>query len=140
MENKKPEHLDVLKVVGIFGCVVGFIGFIFLFVGFGDFETDNFMIGMFLGPMGLFVGIACLMRGFAPEIAKRTIKTSRYIQQENKEDLKDIVNTSADISKDAIKTVVKSVKEGIKDSKFCKHCGAEIDADSKFCSECGKPQ
>ncbi len=27
--------------------------------------------------------------------------------------------------------------EGEKDTKFCKHCGAEIDADSKFCEECG---
>lgn len=140
MENKKPEHLKVLKIIGIIGVVVGIVGFILLITGFGDFETNNFMIGMFLGPFGMFIGIACLMRAFSPELAKGIIKTSKYIQQENKEDLKDIVNTSADISKDAIKTVVKSVKEGIKDSKFCKHCGAEIDADSKFCSECGKPQ
>ena len=57
-----------------------------------------------------------------------------------KEDLKDIVSTSAEIHKDAITSTAKAVKEGLKDTMFCKHCGNEIDVDSKYCRFCGKEQ
>ena len=95
----------------------------------------------------IFCGIACCMistpfffLGFRPEITKMATKSAKYIQDENKEDLKDIVDTTADIAGDAITKTTKAIKKGLKDTKFCKHCGAEIDADSKFCSSCGKEQ
>jgi hypothetical protein len=95
------------------------------------------MIGGFLFPVGIFLCALGFFLGFKSEIAKMHIQSSKYIQQENKEDLKDIANTSAEISSEAITTITKAVKEGTKDKKFCKYCGAEIDGDSVFCSKCG---
>ena len=91
-----------------------------------------------MAALGFFIGFAGLMFGFRPELSKMTIKSAKYIQQENREDLKDLTKTSAEIASDAIKTTTKAIKEGLKDSMYCKHCGAEIDADSKFCKSCGK--
>ena len=87
---------------------------------------------------GLFVGIACLMMGFRPEMTKATIKTAKYIQEQNKEILKDFVSTNAEITSEAVKTTVKAAKEGLKETMYCKYCGKEIDKDSIFCQECGK--
>ncbi len=140
MENKKPGHLVVFKIIGFIGIAVGIFGFILSMVGFGDFESNNFMIGGFLGCFGIFVGVSGLAIGFKPDIARMSTKTARYIQQENKEELKDIVKTSAEISSDAITTVTKAVKDGLNDTVYCKHCGSKIAADSKFCKSCGKEQ
>jgi phosphate/sulfate permease len=65
---------------------------------------------------------------------------AKYIQKENQNDLKEIVNTTADIAKDAVTTTTKAVAHGItnEETMFCKHCGAKIDVDSKFCKSCGK--
>ena len=111
-----------------------------LVTGFGDFSNNNFMIGGFMMCVGMFAGITCLSAGFKPELTRLKTKTTKYIQEENKEDLTDIVSNTADISSEAIKTVTKSIKSGMQDTMFCKHCGKEIDADSKFCNKCGKEQ
>ena len=60
--------------------------------------------------------------------------------EENKDDLKHIADNTADIVNEALTKTAEAFKNGIKDTKFCKHCGAQIDADSKFCSKCGKEQ
>ena len=120
-------------VVGIVGCVISS-------KGFGDFESNNFMIGGIMASIGFFIGISCFATGFIPQMSKLSIKTTKYLQQENKEDLTDIANTSADIAGGAITKTTRAIKKGIKDTKFCKHCGAEIDADSKFCNSCGGEQ
>ena len=73
------------------------------------------------------------MKGLLPEADK-------YIQQENKEDLKDIISTTADIASEAVTKTATEIKQGIEDTIFCKHCGAKIDFDSKFCKKCGKEQ
>lgn len=109
-------------------------------MGFGDFYSNNFIIGGFITVIGLFIGLGCLVSGFHPEIAKMQAKSVKYIRENNKEDLKDIASNSAHISSDAIVTVTKSVKKGLEDTMFCKHCGVEIDKDSKFCKSCGKEQ
>lgn len=141
MENKKPKHLLVLKIIGFIGLFVGIAGFIFVFIGFSNFEITKFMIGGFLGTFGIFIGVSCLTIGFRPEISKMSTKSTRYIQKENQEDLTDIANTSADISKGAITKTARAIKEGFADDKmYCKHCGELIDADSKFCNKCGKEQ
>ena len=139
MENK-PKLFILFKILGLIGVVVSIVAIVLVFTGFGDFESNNFMIGGFLLPVGVFLGVAGLTLGFKPEITKMSLKSKKYIQQENKEDLKDIANTSAKISSEAITTITKAVKEGAKDKKFCKYCGAEIDGDSVFCSKCGKEQ
>ena len=139
-ENKKPKHLLILKIIGIAGLLCAVAGVILVITGFGNFENNNFMIGGFLATFGFFIGFLCTFIGFKPEITKLSTKTAKYIQEDNKSDLKDIVNTSADISSEAITKVSSSVKDGLKNKKFCKECGAEIDLDSKFCEECGKKQ
>ena len=92
------------------------------------------------GAFIVLIAIAILLFGSFDKISKLTIKTTRYIQQENKEDLKDIADNTADIYSDAITKATKAVKKGTKETMFCKFCGAEIDFDSKFCNRCGKEQ
>ena len=142
MENKnnKPTHFLILKILGFVFIAVGIVGIVLSITGFSDFESNNYMIGGLLTCFGLFGGVVCLVSGFRPEIMKITTKSAKYIQQENKEDLTDIANTSADIASGALTKTAKAIKEGIKDNMFCKHCGAEIDKDSKFCKSCGKEQ
>ena len=139
--EKKPHIFLILKIIGFIGVIVGIIGFILTFTGFGDFESNNFMIGGFLATTGMFVGITCLLSGFRPEIARLTTKTTKYIQQENKDDLTDIANTTADISGEAITKTTNAIKKGLeKDKIYCKYCGEHIDVDSIFCNKCGKKQ
>ena len=135
--KKGLKHLLVFKIVGFIGLGVALVGIIKLMNGFGDFSTNNFMIGMFMFPIGMFVGFTCLMIGFRPEMAKLSTKTAKYIQEENKEDLKEIVTTTAEIHNEAVTITAKAIKEGLKDTMYCKHCGKVVDIDSKFCKHCG---
>ena len=138
MKNNAPKHFTIMKLVGLLGAVVLIVGIILTFIGFGDFETNNFIIGGFLSVVGFMTCSIGFMIGFRPEITKMSIKTMRHIQEENKDDLSAIANNAADITSDAVTTTAKAVADGIRDTIFCKHCGARIDADSKFCSSCGK--
>lgn len=140
--NEKPKHFKTFKVIGVIGIIVGIIGWIICFSNFGNFDNPLlFMAGGALGGFGMFVGVACLAIGFRPEMSKMGVKSAKYIQQENKDDLKDIANTTADITGEAVSKVVRSIKDGLDDEKmYCKHCGASIDADSRFCNKCGKEQ
>lgn len=136
--NNKPKHFMIFKIIGLIGIVFAIIGFILTITGFGDFESNNFMIGGFMVVFGLFFGISGLLMGFRPEITKMATKSARYIQQENKEDLSDIATNAADITSEAITKTTKAIKKGLEDKIFCKHCGEKIDSDSKFCNKCGK--
>ena len=138
--NKKPIQFLIFKIAGFLGIIVAVIAFVLIFTGFGDFESNNFMIGAFLLPFGFALAGFGLTMGFKPEIAKMSVKSAKFIQQENKEDLKDIAEDSADIVSGAITKTTEAVKDGLSDKKFCKHCGQRIDTDSKFCSECGEKQ
>lgn len=139
-ENKKPIHFLIFKILGFVFALVSIFGFILVFKGFGDAESNKFMIGGFMSTFGLFLTSVFLVNGFKPEIAKMHAKSTKYIQQENKQNLTDIANTTADISGEAITKTTRAIKKGLRDTKFCKHCGAEIDADSKFCNSCGGEQ
>lgn len=95
------------------------------------------------------------------------IKATKHMMNYSKEDLKDILSTSADIginaekeildnneetmednvtrkaniNKKGIEITTNAIKEGLTRSKiYCKHCGKLIDEDSKFCKSCGKEQ
>lgn len=97
----------------------------------------------------------------------RQIKATKHMMDYSKEDLKDILSTSADIginaekeildnneetmmenatrkaniNKKGIEITANAIKEGLNGSKiYCKHCGKLIDEDSKFCKSCGKEQ
>ena len=138
--NNKPKHFIIFKIIGFIGIILAIIGFVLTFVGFGDFESNNFMIGGFLTTFGLFIGILCLIIGFRPEITKMSVKSAKYIQQENKEDFRDIASNTAEIASEAITKTTTAIKKGLDDKIFCKYCGEKIDSDSKFCNKCGKEQ
>lgn len=142
MNNKKPIVFLVLKILAAVFLCVAIAGIVLTATGFGNFESNNFIIGGFMTAFGVFLTFTCAGIGFMPEMSKLSVKTTKYIQQVNKEDMTDIANTSAEIQSDAVKTIASSVKEGLaeEESKFCKHCGAEIDEDSRFCKKCGKEQ
>ena len=140
MNNNKPKHFIVFKIVGFIGIILAIIGFALTVVGFDDFESNNFMIGGLMATFGLFIGISGLMIGFRPEITKMSTKSVKYIQQENKEYFKDIASNAADIASEAITKTTTAIKTGLDDKIFCKHCGEKIDSDSKFCNKCGKEQ
>ena len=92
-------------------------------------------------PLALVLAISLLVAGFRPEIAKMSIESKKYIQQQNQQSLTDIADTNAEIYDDAITHTAGAIKKGLTEDKmYCKHCGAMIDSDSKFCSKCGKEQ
>ena len=128
----------IFKIIGLIGIVIFVIGLIKLVTGFGDFESNNYFVGMFMMPFGAFVGFVGLVAGFKPEISKLSIKSAKYIQQENKEELQQIMKTSAEIGAEAMTTTAQAVSAGLRKTVYCKHCGNEIDADSQFCKYCGK--
>lgn len=136
--EKKPGHFLIFKIIGFIGVAIAIIGLVLVITGFGDFTNNNFMIGGIMLALGFFMGFSCLTIGFRPEISKMATRSARYIQQENKEDLKEMASTSAEITSEAATTTARAIKEGLKNTIFCKHCGKEIDADSKFCRYCGK--
>ena len=101
------------------------------------------------------------------KLMSKQIKAAKHMMDYSKEDLKDILSTSADIginaekeildnneetmkdnvirkaniNKKGIEITTNSIKEGLNGSKiYCKHCGKLIDEDSKFCKSCGKEQ
>lgn len=141
---KEPKHFLVLRILGFsfltLGIVLIILGCAVFRMEFGSNDT-TINPALFAPGMFLCIGsITCFLLGYSAKIEKMAIQSKKYIQDSNKENLKDIANLSADISSEAITKVGKSIKEGIKDKVFCKHCGAEIDSDSKFCKKCGKEQ
>ena len=101
------------------------------------------------------------------KLMSRQIKATKHMMDYSKDDLKDILSTSADIginaekeildnneetmedngtrkaniNKKGIEITTNAIKEGLTRSKiYCKHCGKLIDDDSKFCKSCGKEQ
>ena len=55
--KKKPYIFLIFKLVGVVGIVILVVGVVKLIKGFGDFETNNFMIGSFMMHIGLFLGV-----------------------------------------------------------------------------------
>ena len=74
------------------------------------------------------------------KLMSKQIKATKYMVDETKDDLTHLANVGADISSEAITKTTRAIKKGLSDTKFCKHCGTEIDVDSKFCNSCGKEQ
>ena len=134
----RPRYFWIFKIIGVIGAVATVSGIVLTVAGFGDFESNNFMIGSFVAVIGVMMTASGIAIGFGPEIAKARAKTLRYIQEENKDDLTAIANNSAEIMSDAVSKTANAIANGVQKTMFCKHCGARIDADSTFCSRCGK--
>lgn len=143
MKNTQPKVFKTLLILAPIFMVAGIILVILANTVLADGIMPN-VAALMPGSFLIFIGFACLMFGLVPVLNKTAIKLQKHIQEENKEDLTSIANTKAEINKDAIQTAVKTgaqaVKQGMRETKYCKECGAEIDLDSKFCSKCGKEQ
>lgn len=139
-KTPEPKHFKIFRVIGFSLLMIGIILIILgVILGSDTFAMPN--MGMLIpGVFLLFVSTSFIFIGLSPKIRKIQIDSAKYFQEENKDTLIDMANTKADIHKDAIVEVAKAVNEGLRDYKYCKHCGAKNDDDSKFCSECGKPQ
>ena len=136
--KKKPILFLIFKILGFTGIVIFVIGIINLINGFDNFEDNSFVIGMFMMPFGLFLGAAGIVVGFRPEITKHTIKTAKYLQEENKEELKKIMSNAAEINSEAVTVTAQAAQTGLKEMMHCKYCGQKIDVDSQFCKHCGQ--
>jgi len=146
-KNQEPKFFKVLRILAPCLLVVGVTLIILSTTVFAKeaWHGKEPLVGLMVpGIIMAFFSFPAFFIGFMPKISKTMAKTNIYltkeIQQEHKEDLREMANISADISSDAITKTTRAVKKGLKDTKFCKHCGAEIDADSKFCSSCGGVQ
>lgn len=155
---KTPVAFIVFRVLSLVCLIIGIVGVIKA-VNTDPYNNFGFVAMAMLGFFFAF-GFACW--GFYPQIQKFTLKMGRHVaessseelkglsktmigiqkdvQEENKDSLTSIASTSADINSEAITKKAKAVKKGLKDTKFCKNCGKEIDADSSFCSKCGCEQ
>ena len=144
MKQQKPIIFLILKILAPLFLAVAITGIVLSVKGFDDFESNNFMVGGILTTFGFFLTFACAIFGFSPEIRNLSVKSQKYHIEENKQDLTDIANATADITKGAVKTTASAVKEGFTEptepQMYCKHCGAQIDANSRFCKVCGKEQ
>lgn len=81
-------------------------------------------------------------------------QTQRAVYENNEEDLMYNARKGADIEAEAIRRKARAFKEGLGDlnfggtsaandpdpQKYCKYCGASIDADSLYCNKCGERQ
>lgn len=134
----RPRYFWIFKIIGAIGAIATVTGIVLAVTGFGDFESNNFMIGSFVTVIGVMMTALGITIGFGPEIAKARAKTIRYIQEENKEALAAIASNGAEIMSDAVSKTANALANGVQKTMFCKHCGAKIDADSTFCSRCGK--
>lgn len=142
MDNnpKKPKFYITFKILGLVALISLIVGIVLMVSVVGNKTAPSpgdIMLLFLLIAIGVTSPIFFLI-GFGPEISKLSVKSAKYIQSDNKEDLTSMANTGADISSDAITKVAQSVKTGLSDKKYCRHCGGEIEADSKFCKHCGK--
>lgn len=146
-KNQKPKHFLICKILGIVLIILAITLMILANtacaeeVVLGDWHTGDKSPNMGMLAFGGFMiplSFILLAIGFNPEISKMAVKSAKYTQSQNKEDLTDIANTSADITSEATTKTFRAIKRGLKDTKYCNHCGTEIDINSKFCKNCGK--
>ena len=171
---KLPKFFLVFRIIAPILFVIGVILIIVsctALVEYDDFFGLEPSLGcLFPGVICIFFSIPFTIIAYMPNIQRSMIKTSKYIQESNRDDLTDIMSIGFGIGIDATSTAIneneddlrniadksadimsgpmttmsrsiaRGIKEGARDTKFCKHCGSEIDRDSKFCSECGGQQ
>lgn len=142
--------------MGNFDGVFSAMGILFVIVPILSALIFLFAIGMMFSPR-----LRAKMMG-------KQVKAAKYMMEENKDDLTDILTAagdiavksgknildvnegaltdmatkSANISKEGIEISARAIKKGFteEDKEYCKHCGETIDKDSTFCKKCGKQQ
>ena len=120
------------------------------------FDILFIVVPIFVVSIFIFVFAMILSPKLRGRMMSRQIKATKYMLDESKNDLTDMIETGGDIFVNASKNILDEheanlknivtksadvTKDGItKDKVFCKHCGNSIDDDSKFCKHCGKEQ
>ena len=141
MKNKKPKSFLIYKLVGFCLLAVSITLLVLSFIVESQWKGHAPHPALMIPGMWLLVlAIVLIISGFTPELSKIALNNARYIQQQTKDTQKDIADTTEEIAHDAIKNTAIAVKEGLKEYKYCKHCGEQIDVDSTFCKHCGKEQ
>ena len=78
--EKKPVFYLIFKIIGLTGIFIFIFGLFKLVTGFGNFVTNDYLVGMFMMPLGAFAGFSGLIIGFKPEISKLVkVSTSKYL-------------------------------------------------------------
>lgn len=141
---KEPKIFLVLKILAPIMLILGIILIVFGTAIFPEMITRDLVVPnsafSIPGIIIVFLSIPCFFIAYMPNINKTMIKTTKYIQEDNKEDLNDIANNSADIMSGAVTKTTKAIKKGLNDSKYCRFCGEKIESDSQYCKFCGKKQ
>lgn len=138
MEIKEPKHLKVFRILGFFTIIIGIAMIVFGAIMIE--QSELYFLLLAGGVVVVFFGIMFTIEGFSAKIDIAEAKTQRYTAQATEGEMTDIANIHADVVDDAVTNTVKAVKKGLKNTKYCKYCGEEIDADSRFCNYCGKSQ
>ena len=186
-KTKLPKLFIILRIIATILIVVGIVLLVLGITksspsmgSSGWFDAESSKYGLiFGGGACLIIGGVLLFFGFVTSLfkvgvkaqrhllnetqvdlaglASSTIKLEKKIIEENKDDLKNMSDMGADISKDAIRTTAGAVREGLfggqtptsseavsryaksssSHAKYCKHCGSAIEPGAKFCGQCG---
>lgn len=113
---------------------------------FGNtFQIANVMftvVPIIIGVIFIFVMLMIFSPKLRAKLMGTQIKATKYMIDENKDNLASIANTASDIATPNITKTVRAIKAGLKfqEQMYCKYCGAFIDSDSNFCKSCGKKQ
>lgn len=127
MSENKFDKSIIFKVLAFVGVAVVISGIVMTVTGFGDFESNNFMIGGFMVTFGIFATVLFFVKGFGSHFNKMN------------QNIEDIV---ANITKNAtIGTDESDLKNNnSKKSSTCVCCGAKLSKHSSTCDYCGKEQ
>ena len=161
MEKKtqKPKIFLILRIIAVILMVVGSVllikGINYDVPAMGEsgwFDARGAQTGFIAGgTMCIFFSVPLIVGSFTPEIRKMSVRTAKYLQEETKDDVKDMVDTNMDITRDARQENIDMMADGFsramgndqpksttsRKTKYCSNCGGKISATSKFCEHCG---